>query len=243
MCPLAHVGTLRLPFVLLAVPFFAARRAVPVCLHPGHQVFRPLGEVGRLTVVDALAHGERRYPSGQGSLSRSHGAREGGEGADVLAKVDPRDDEIGPLRDAVVIDGPDDGVRRVSRDRLGRVAARRRGAGRRQTSVGHLWTGSTLIGKRRHHDDLGMGESSQCLHGCIDPGCRHPIVIRDEDGQTRGGLGRSPGVARHGGAQGQPGGRTQEGRGDDAGMDSSWHVPSSWWAQRIASAMNVSTGM
>ena len=229
--------------MLLAVPFFAARRAFRCACTQATRYFAPWEKSGRLTVVDALAHGERRYPSGQGSLSRSHGAREGGEGADVLAKVDSRDDEIGPLRDAVVIDGPDDGVRRVSRDRLGRVAARRRGAGRRQTSVGHFWTGSTLIGKRRHHDDLGMGQSSQCLHGCIDPGCRHPVVVRDEDGQTRRGLGRSPGVARHGGAQGQPGRRTQEGRGDDAGMDSSWHVPSSWWAQRIASAMNVSTGM
>ena len=75
----------------------AHEQGFAVRLHPGHQKPGTLGEVGRLTVVDALADGESGDAASQGRLRRSHGPGERGEGSNVFSEVDSGNHQIRAL--------------------------------------------------------------------------------------------------------------------------------------------------
>ena len=98
-------------------------------------------------------------------------------------KLIPETTRFGLSDDAVVVDGPDDRCRRDSHDCFGRIPARRGRIGHRECSCRHLGTGPTLIGKRCHDGDLGVGEGGQRLHGRIDPRRPNAVIVGDQDAQ------------------------------------------------------------
>ena len=165
-------------------------------------------------------------PRARAVSRRSDCPRECGQRTNVLAKVDPRNDQIRALRDAMVVDGPDDGVCGIASDCLGRIPARRRRIGHRQCPRCHLRTSPALIGEGCHHGDLGVGEGGQCFHRRIDPRRPHAVVVGDQDLQGLGLLRRSFSGARDHTAQGEPGHRHKKASCDCAAVGASVHFPS-----------------